>query len=122
MGDTDGNVTYTLLRAAAYLKDNRIPPAGFDKATVGNDIRVAGAAQGDANFNSGSDIITYRVNIGSVSSVSYNAELNYQTLAYGFVSDLFQDSNDPEVAKFQRLYDNATIRLETISTVSRSLP
>ncbi len=122
MGDTDGNVTYTLLRAATYLKDNRIPPAGFDKASVGNDIRVAGAALSDANFNSGSDIITYRVNIGSVSSVSYNAELNYQTLAYGFVSDLFQDHNDPEVAKFQRLYDNATIRLETISAVSRSLP
>ena len=122
MGDTDGNVTYTLLRAATYLKDNRIPPAGFDKASVGNDIRVAGAALSDANFNSGSDIITYRVNIGSVGSVNYTAELNYQTLAYGFVSDLFQDNNDPEVAKFQRLYDNATIRLETISAVSRSLP
>jgi len=122
MGDTDGNVTYTLLRAATYLKDNRIPPIGFDKATVDNDIRVAGAALGDTNFNSGSDIITYRVNVGLAGGVSYRAELNYQTLAYGFVRDLFRDSNDPEVARFQRLYDNATIRLETISAVSDSLP
>jgi len=58
MGDTDGNVTYTLLRAATYLKGNRIPPAGFDKNTVPDYIQVAGATLSDANFNSGSDIVT----------------------------------------------------------------
>ena len=62
MGNTDSQVNYTLLRAASYLKDNRIPPAGFDKNTVANDIRVTGAAMSDDNFNSGSDVITYKVN------------------------------------------------------------
>ena len=122
MGDTDGNVTYTLLRAASYLKDNRIPPAGFDKNTAANDIRVAGAAVNDSNFNSGSDIITYRINIGSVSAISYTAELKYQTLAYGFVKDLFLDNNNPEVAKFEALYNNAGIRSEMINTINRTLP
>ena len=124
MGNTDSNVTYTLLRAASYLKDNRIPPAGFDKNTVVNDIRVTGAAMSDSNFNSGIDLITYKVNIGAASanSISYSAELKYQSLAYGFVKDLFQDNSNPEVAKFEALYENATIRSETISVINRTLP
>ena len=124
MGNTDSNVTYTLLRAASYLKDNRIPPAGFDKNTAINDVRVIGAAMSDSNFNSGSDVITYKVNIGAASanSISYGAELKYQSLAYGFVKDLFQDKNNPEVAKFEAMYDSATIRSETISAINRTLP
>jgi hypothetical protein len=122
MADTDGNVTYTLLRAASYVKDNRIPPTGFDKNVVADDIRVAGAALSDVNFNSGSDIITYKIDVGSSNAINFTAALMYQSLAYGFVNDLFQDSNNPEVAKFEALYDNATFRSETISTISRSLP
>lgn len=122
MGDTDNNVTYTLLRAASYLKDNRLTPTGFDKNAVADDVRVAGAAMSDPNFNSGSDIVTYKVNVGSISAVSLTAELKYQTLAYGFIRDLFQDNNNPEVAKFQAMYDNATIRSETISTINLTLP
>ena len=123
MGNTENNITYTLLRAASYLKDNRITPAGFDKNAVVNDIRVAGAAMSDTNFNSGSDLITYKINIGlaSANTISYTVELKYQTLAYGFVKDLFQDNSNPEVAKFEALYNNATIRSETIFTVNRTL-
>ena len=89
---------------------------------MADDIRIAGAALSDVNFNSGSDIITYKVNVGSVNAVSFTAVLMYQSMAYGFVNDLFQDSDNPEVAKFEALYDNATLRSETISTISRSLP
>ncbi|WP_455204420.1 hypothetical protein [Kaarinaea lacus] len=119
MSDTDGNVTYTLLRGASYLKDNRIPPQGFDKNAVGDDIHVAGLAMNDSNFNSGSDTITYKIFVGSAgaNTISYTAELKYQSLAYGFVQDLFLDSDDPEVAKFEELYDSATIRSETITTI-----
>ena len=122
MGDTDGNVTYTLLRAATYLKDNRIPPAGFDKNTVTDEIQVAGAAINDADFNSGSDIVTYRVNTGSVSAVSFTAELKYQALAYGFIKDLLQDNSNPEVAKFEALYRDASIRSETMTAINGTIP
>jgi hypothetical protein len=122
MGDTDGNVTYTLLRGASYLKDNRIPPTGMDKNTVVDDIRVAGAAMSDSNFNSGSDNVTYRVFVGSATTIRFTAELKYQSLAYGFVNDLLQDSDDPEVAKFEVLYDNAAIRAETINSINDTIP
>jgi len=122
MFDTDSNVTYTLLRAASYAKDNRIPPVGFDKKTVIDDIRVAGAAMSDSNFNSGSDIITYRVNVGSANAISFSAELMYQSLAYAFIQDLFKDNDNPEVAKFEGMYDSATIRAELISSVNSTLP
>ena len=122
MQDTDHNVTYTLLRAASFVKDNRIPPAGFDKNSVGENIRVVGAALSDANFNSGSDTITYKVPVGLADSVSYSAELKYQALAYSFIKDLFQDNLNPEVAVFEALYTSAKIRAETIAVISRNLP
>jgi Cytochrome c554 and c-prime len=122
MINTDGNVTYTLLRAAEYIKDNRLLPAGFDKNTAINDIRVAGAALTDNNFIAGSDVITYRVNVGMTSQVNFSVDLNYQSMAYGFLMDLFQDNNDPEVAKFESLYNSAVLRSETINSISGTLP
>lgn len=122
MQNTDSEVTYTLLRAAAFIKDNRIPPAGFDKNAVVDDIRVVGAAMADPNFNSGSDTITYQVPVGAATTVSYHAELQYQSLAYGFVQDLFKDSQHPEVALFQSLFDGSRLRAETITGINRQLP
>jgi hypothetical protein len=119
--DVNGAVTYTLLRAAGYRKDNRIAPAGFDKNAVGDDIRVAGAAMNDPDFNLGSDTITYRVPVGS-GSLTVTAELRFQTLAYGYIKDLFYDQDDPEVARFRRLYDAAAIRSETIASVTTLIP
>lgn len=44
MGHSDSAVTYTLLRAAKYLKDNRLLPPGFVKQDAPVDIAVYGAA------------------------------------------------------------------------------
>jgi len=118
MQDTDQHVTYTLLRAAGYIKDNRIPPAGFDKNSVPDDIRVVGGAMTDDNFNAGSDTITYKIQVGTVSSVSFNAELKYQPLAFGFMQDLFRDNQNPDVAMMEGLFNNARLRSETITAVS----
>ena len=40
MGDSDNNVTYTLLRGAQYLKDNRLSPKGFNKVSVPSVVAV----------------------------------------------------------------------------------
>ncbi len=118
MGDTDGNVTYTLLRSSTYLKDNRIPPAGFDKYSVADDIRVAGDAYQDEDFNLGEDRITYRIPVDSTGTLKIKAELIYQPLAYGFVADLYQDSSDPIIASFQSMYEKETLKSELIASVT----
>jgi len=121
MLNTDNEVSYTLLRAASYAKDNRLTPVGFDKYAVTDDIRVAGAAFADVNFNLGSDLITYKINVGTVNSLNYTVELKYQTLAYGFVKDLFLDNSNPIVAKFEAMYNSASIRSETIAVIEGSI-
>ncbi|GAB4257310.1 MAG: hypothetical protein Kow0065_06490 [Methylomicrobium sp.] len=104
MGDTNGEVTYTLLRGAQYLKDNRLLPKGFDKATAPNDIKVVGEALDDANFIGGSDEIRYR--IGGLSGTAYTveAELVHQPLAYSFAQDLFVEP-DAEVQDFKTMFN-----------------
>ena len=63
MGDNEGHVTYTLLRGAQYLKDNRLLPEGADKALLPADIGVYGEASGDADFVGGGDLVTYQVDV-----------------------------------------------------------
>jgi len=118
MQDLDGNLTYTLLEAATYRKDNRLMPAGMDKSSVPSTIQPRGDAMTDPDFVGGSDEVHYQ--IGGLSSGSYTitAKLNYQTMAYGFGQDLFTDVSEPQVALFKDLDDNARLRFETISSDS----
>ncbi len=120
MGDTDGKVTHTLLRAATYLKDNRLTPAGFDKFTAPADVRVAGAARNDPDFDQGRDRVTYHIALpAGLPQVTVRAELRYQSLSYGHLQDLFRDRALPEVAAFQAMFDTATVRSEVIASTSR---
>jgi hypothetical protein len=60
MADRAGRPTTALMRAASYLKDNRILPDGFDSSKAPAGIHPAGVA-GDADFLPGSDTTLYRV-------------------------------------------------------------
>ncbi len=116
MGDSDGNQTYTLLRASKYLKDNRIPPRGFPMRSAPAEVAVIGVGN-DPDFVAGSDRVTYRVRLpAGTARVVVNAELNYQTLAYGYLLDLKQDAADPAVKRFLDLYDASSVRVETIAS------
>jgi hypothetical protein len=95
MGDNEGQVTYTLLRAAQYLKDNRMLPAGAEKAALPAEIAVYGEAAGDANFLGGSDLVTYRVEVRDATGpFTVSAELLYEPLSYQFVVDLLADETE----------------------------
>jgi hypothetical protein len=107
MLNTDGEVTYTLLRAISYAKDNRLLPAGFDKGSAADDITVYGDAYGDANFVGGSDQVTYEINVaGAKGNLNITVALLYQTLSYPFVADLANTSTDL-VTRFMGMYDPA---------------
>ncbi|NOQ90258.1 MAG: hypothetical protein GQ549_04865 [Gammaproteobacteria bacterium] len=121
MGNSDNNVTYTLLRGAQYLKDNRLTPAGFDKLAVPDDVAVRGLAFDDTDFNQGSDEITYRIPVTVTGELNVSVSLNYQTIAFGFLQDLYRDAQLEQVQTFKVLYDAQTLKYEQIASVQTTV-
>jgi hypothetical protein len=127
MRNWEGETTYTLLRAAGFLKDNRILPNGFDKANGLALIRPVGAALEDDDFIGGQDSITYKVSGVSGNEIRIEAELKDQTLAYTMVHDLEHDLNgDNEVDttvidQFLSEYDHHKVHYELIDSTSMVL-
>ncbi|GAP63834.1 hypothetical protein ARMA_2257 [Ardenticatena maritima] len=106
MQDADGNVTYTLLRAATYAKDNRLLPRGFDKANAPAEIGVYGAAQSDTDFVGGSDRVVYRLPGNGDALYQVRVALLYQTLAAPFADDVLA-TETPQSAAWRALYETA---------------
>jgi hypothetical protein len=121
MGNSDGEVTYTLLRGAQYLKDNRLTPKGFDKLAVPSDVAVRGLAMNDDDFNQGSDEITYRIPVTVAGDLNISVSLNYQTIAYGFLQDLYRDNHLEQVQTFKTLYDAQSLKHEQIASVQTTV-
>lgn len=114
MGDNQNQVTYTLLRGMVYLKDNRLLPQGFNKATAPNDIKVVGDALNDANFVGGSDQISYRISGLSGNNYQVEAELIHQPIAYSFAQDLFNEV-DNEVEDFKTMFNASNAKSSRIA-------
>ncbi|VAW41276.1 hypothetical protein MNBD_DELTA03-593 [hydrothermal vent metagenome] len=104
MANSDGKVTYTLLRAASFLKDNRLLPQGFNKEKAAADIKVYGRAAADKNFTGQGDIVTYKVKLKKSSAGIIQAELLYSPVSPAFVMDLKKDAADPEVKQFLKYW------------------
>ena len=61
LGDPKGAPTTGLLTATQYLKDNRLLPRGFDKATAPAEIAVRGGAADDPDFGGERDRVRYDI-------------------------------------------------------------
>jgi len=89
MVDYAGEVTTGLLWGASYVKDNRVLPAGFDKATANWEVAVQGGAAEDADFLGGSDVVRYSVNVGNARPpFTAVVELWYQPIGYRWAMNL----------------------------------
>jgi hypothetical protein len=89
MVDAEGRVTTGLLFGTRYIKDNRLLPRGFDKATADHDIAVQGRAAQDADFGAGGDRVRYRVELGGVEGpITVIAELWHQPVGYRWAHNL----------------------------------
>ena len=116
MGNTDGKVTTTLLRGAGYLKDDRLLPAGFDKAKVVKDIQVVGDAAEAKNFVGGSDTVRYVTDLGAAKGpFTLSAELLYQSIGYRWAQNLKQ-YNSAETARFLGYYASVPNVPATLAT------
>jgi hypothetical protein len=111
-GDTDGRMTRSLLRAAMYLKDNRLPPEGFTSAHPAYDsTAIAGDALTDTDFNrdgmaegTGSDVVTYMVPLPAPGTLRASAEICFQTVTPELVDELRQVPAQ-DAARFVRMHD-----------------
>jgi len=105
MGDVNGNATFTLLRAAAHLKDNRILPRGWNpNHPDAKHTNVYGAASQDESFVDGADTITYELRAPAANGPYHiRAAFLYQTLSPRFAAELFSFST-AEVDTFSRYY------------------
>jgi hypothetical protein len=98
LGDINGKPTTGLLTATQYLKDNRLLPRGFDKATADADVAVHGDALKDGSFTGGSDRVTF--NLDGLRSGPYDidVELRYQPIAYRWANNLATyDAPEPKL-------------------------
>jgi hypothetical protein len=104
MRDANGAVTTGLLRATGYLKDNRLLPRGFDKATAAADIAVIGAARDDADFAAQGDRVRYVVSTaGRTGPFQIEVELRYQPIGFRWADNL-RAYDAMETQRFVRWY------------------
>ncbi len=105
MVNSDGVPTTLLMRGAAYVKDNRLLPQGFEKASAPAEIAVNGAALDDADFLAGGDRLQYLVDLGSTPGpFTIQVELLYQTIAFRWAENI----KDVVSAETQRFVDYNT--------------
>lgn len=105
MGDHKGRVTTGLLSAVRYLKDNRILPKGFDKATADKDIAVQGGASGDPDFKDSGDTVRYVVLLDQAKApYRISATLWYQPIAFRWAKNLAA-YKAMETERFVRYYN-----------------
>jgi hypothetical protein len=124
MADRAGASTWSLLRGASYLKDNRIPPKGFKaRGPDAAQIAVRGGAESDANFNaeaSGRDEVTYQIELSETGPLTVQVELLYQSVPPEAVERLL-NAKDPAAKAFAKAYQRQPNRPEVVQQAQLKL-
>jgi hypothetical protein len=98
--DESGHVTTGLISAVDYLKDNRLLPHGFDKASAPAEIAVRGEASSDPAFTGRGHGIEYLMDAAAgTGPYEIAAELWFQPVGYRWAQNL-KPYAAPEPARF----------------------
>jgi len=122
MGDVDGNPTFTLLRAAVHVKDNRLLPKGWNpNHPDAEHTAVHGGALEDEDFVDGADTVIYEFRAPAGNGpYRIQAAFLYQTLSPRFAAELFKFET-AEVETFERYYSASGSPPETMAELDRAL-
>jgi hypothetical protein len=108
--DSEGKVTTGLLHAVGYLKDNRLLPHGFDKATAEKDIAVTGDAADDPGFTDKGSSVRYLVSTRNAAGpFKIEAELWFQPIGFRWAHNLAPYKAE-EPQRLVRYYEAAARR------------
>lgn len=121
MADSGGNVTQSQLSGASYLKDNRIPPAGYQPHLAPMAIRPDALAFQDSDYLNaeGQDQTHFELDGLAPAAYVVEAELNYQSIGWPTTNDLLGASaNTPLIAQFSRMNQNATSHVEKVAVAT----
>jgi hypothetical protein len=88
LGDPHGAPTTGLLTATQYLKDNRLLPRGFDKATAAAEVAVRGGAAHDPDFADAGDRVRYDIAVSAAGRYAVEVELRYQPIGFRWAHNL----------------------------------
>ena len=122
LGDRSGAPTTGLLTAVRYLKDNRLLPRGFDKATADPDVGVYGGAAQDQSFGAAGDRVRYRIPVTSTGPLRIEVELLYQSIGYRWAHNL-ETYQAPEPIRFVSYYKaSAAGSSVVVASASASTP
>ena len=120
--DTNGNVTYLILNAGSFLKDNRIPPQGFSVEDQHPDTASIGTAD-DSDFNadgSGSDTVHYRIGLGDAEGpFRVEARLLYQSVRPTFVAAI--SGHGPHSERFKMLAEETPPMVEELAVLDATV-
>lgn len=121
MADSAGNVTRSQLSGASYLKDNRIPPAGYQPHIAPVAIRPDALTFQDSDYLNaeGQDQTHFGLDGLALGAYVIEVELNYQSISWPTTNDLIGASaNNPLIARFERMNQNATSHVEKVATAT----
>ena len=128
LANSASQITHTLLQAAGYLKDNRIPPAGFTRANATSiePQTLPTGVDNDADFNCadssegcGADSVHYTVDTqGHSGPFSVQTRLLYQSIQPGFVDGMHNTGE--RVNRFKVMYDAVPPPIEVLAEASAS--
>jgi hypothetical protein len=122
MRDVSGAVTTGLLQAVGYVKDNRLLPRGFDKATADADIAVQGEAASDPGFTGDGDRVRYVMNAGAEGPLDVTVELLYQPIGFRWAQNLRgYDAAEPRrfLSYFTSMAASSSVTLARTSAIVR---
>jgi hypothetical protein len=112
--DQQDHVTTGLLAAIGYLKDNRLLPTGFDKATAEKDIAVVGDAADDPKFTAGEDRVSYSVPVSEAEGPFHvTVELLYQPIGFRWAHNL-EAYKAQEPQRFLGYYESMSSAATTV--------
>ena len=119
MQDTEGDLTFALLRGSQFRKDNRLLPRGWSANHVHAVATQPIGIDDDSDFAAGIDSVDFKLQLPS-GHYKVDARLLFQSLSSRYVAELLT-VDTPEVKSFADLYSKASLAPEVIATVSTDL-